>query len=155
MQCSSQPADQEHSRPTTPHTQPLPGITRTWFSLIHFRSPLLAESLLFSLPTGTEMFHFPASLPTRLYIHQAVTTHNCGQVSPFGHPRINAQLTTPRGITQPLTSFISAMCQGIHRVPLHHNKHKQSIMTNRNTHHTTPHKQHHAGCTYKKSHKKY
>ena len=46
--------------PTTPHTQPLPGITCTWFSLIHVRSPLLAESQLFSSPTGTEMFHFPA-----------------------------------------------------------------------------------------------
>lgn len=51
--------------PTTPHTQPLPGITRTWFSLIHVRSPLLAESQLFSSPTGTEMFHFPASTPTQ------------------------------------------------------------------------------------------
>src|SRR4051794_3808290 len=34
--------------------------TRAWFSLIPFRSPLLRESQLFSLPTGTEMFHFPA-----------------------------------------------------------------------------------------------
>ena len=53
------------SGPTTPHTQPLPGITCTRFSLIHVRSPLLAESLLFSSPTGTEMFHFPASTPTQ------------------------------------------------------------------------------------------
>ena len=30
--------------PTTPHTQPLPGITCAWFSLIRFRSPLLTES---------------------------------------------------------------------------------------------------------------
>ena len=51
--------------PTTPHTQPLPGITRTRFSLIRVRSPLLTESLLFSSPTGTEMFHFPASTPTQ------------------------------------------------------------------------------------------
>ena len=29
------------------------------FRLIPFRSPLLRESLLFSLPPGTEMFHFP------------------------------------------------------------------------------------------------
>ena len=51
-----------HARinPTTPHTQPLPGITRMRFSLIRVRSPLLTESQLFSLPTGTEMFHFPA-----------------------------------------------------------------------------------------------
>ena len=59
-------------------------------AIIHFRSPLLAESLLFSLPTGTKMFHFPASPPHRLYIHQQVTAHNYGKVTPFGHPRINA-----------------------------------------------------------------
>ena len=52
--------DDTQSGPTTPHTQPLPSITCTRFSLIHVRSPLLAESLLFSPPTGTKMFHFPA-----------------------------------------------------------------------------------------------
>ena len=31
----------------------------TWFVLIPFRSPLLWESRLISLPSGTEMFHFP------------------------------------------------------------------------------------------------
>ena len=30
-----------------------------WFGLFRVRSPLLAESLLFSLPPGTEMVHFP------------------------------------------------------------------------------------------------
>ena len=49
---------------TTPHAQPLPGITCARFSLLRFRSPLLTESLLFSLPTGTEMFHFPAFPPS-------------------------------------------------------------------------------------------
>ena len=35
------------------------------FGLFRVRSPLLTESLLFSLPPGTEMVHFPgfASLP--------------------------------------------------------------------------------------------
>jgi hypothetical protein len=37
------------------------------FSLIRVRSPLLTESLLFSLPAGTEMFHFPA-FPPRTYV---------------------------------------------------------------------------------------
>ena len=54
----------EHANPTTPHTQPLPGITRARFSLLRFRSPLLSESQLFSLPVGTEMFHFPTFPPT-------------------------------------------------------------------------------------------
>src|ERR1700709_684262 len=35
--------------PTTPHRQRLPAITPTRFSLFRFRSPLLTESLLFSL----------------------------------------------------------------------------------------------------------
>jgi hypothetical protein len=52
--------------PTTPHWQPLPGITPERFSLIRFRSPLLPESRLFSLPAGTEMFHFPAFPPHTL-----------------------------------------------------------------------------------------
>ncbi len=30
-----------------------------WFRLLRFRSPLLAESLLFSFPPGTKMFQFP------------------------------------------------------------------------------------------------
>ena len=62
--------------PTTPQTQRLPAITRLRFSLIRFRSPLLTESLLFSLPTGTEMFHFPALPPTALYIQAEATPHD-------------------------------------------------------------------------------
>ena len=52
--------------PTTPTPQPLPGITRSRFGLIRFRSPLLSESLLSSLPAGTEMFHFPTFPPHAL-----------------------------------------------------------------------------------------
>ena len=60
--------------PTTPHMQPLPGITHIRFSLLHVRSPLLAESLLFSPPTGTKMFHFPAYTPTPA-IHSPAGNH--------------------------------------------------------------------------------
>ena len=56
--------------PTTPTTQRLPAITHDRFSLFRFRSPLLTESLLFSLPTGTEMFHFPA-FPPDTYVFSA------------------------------------------------------------------------------------
>jgi hypothetical protein len=48
-----------------------------------------------------------------------VTRHHSCRVSPFGHPRIHARLTTPRGISQPPTSFIGSQCQGIHHAPLH------------------------------------
>ena len=43
------------------------------FSLIRVRSPLLTESLLFSLPAGTEMFHFPAFPPHTLCVQMRVT----------------------------------------------------------------------------------
>ena len=134
------------NNPTTPHTQPLSGITRARFSLIRFRSPLLSESLLFSLPTGTEMFHFPAFPPHTLYIQVQVTGHNSSQVSPFGHPRINARLPTPQGLSQAPTSFIGSRCQGIHRVPFEAchsqilNKNNKDTLTYKiTTPHTTTH----------------
>ena len=72
---------------------------------------------MFSLPTGTEMFHFPAFPPHTLYIQVQVTGHDSSQVSPFGHPRITARLPTPQGLSQATTSFIGSRCQGIHHVP--------------------------------------
>ena len=66
--CNSPPPQRRRSKgPTTPDAQRPPAITHTRFSLIRFRSPLLTESLLFSLPAGTEMFHFPAFPPTCLF----------------------------------------------------------------------------------------
>jgi hypothetical protein len=104
--------------PTTPQTQPLPGLTRLRFGLIRFRSPLLPESRLFSLPAGTEMFHFPAFPPLALCVQARVTAHDDCRVSPFGNPRIKAWLTAPRGLSWPPTSFIGSWYQGIHRAPL-------------------------------------
>jgi hypothetical protein len=37
------------------------------------------------------------------------------RVHPFGHPRIKARSTAPRGLSQPPTSFIGFRRQGIHR----------------------------------------
>ena len=104
--------------PTTPNTQLLPDITRTRFSLFRFRSPLLTESRLLSLPVGTEMFHFPTFPPHALCVQARVTGHDSCRVSPFGHPRISARLAAPRGFSQPPTSFIGSWCLGIHRVLL-------------------------------------
>jgi len=104
--------------PATPYAQPLPGITRIRFGLIRFRSPLLPESRLFSLPEGTEMFHFPSFPPHALCVQAWVTAHDDCRVSPFGNPRIKAWLTAPRGLSWPPTSFIGSWCQGIHRAPL-------------------------------------
>ena len=86
LHASVTPAARQNNqeRPTTPHTQPLPGITRMRFSLIRVRSPLLTESLLFSLPAGTEMFHFPAFPLPALYI-QAGVTRSARRLAGFPH----------------------------------------------------------------------
>src|SRR2546427_4380679 len=43
------------------------------FGFFRFRSPLLTESRLLSLPPGTEMVHFPGFARTRLWIQRAVS----------------------------------------------------------------------------------
>jgi hypothetical protein len=48
-----------------------------------------------------------------------VTPHHGCRVPPFGHPRITALLTAPRGLSRPDASFIGSWYQGIHRAPLH------------------------------------
>ena len=76
--------------PTTPH-RPKP----TRFGLVRVRSPLLTESLLFSLPRGTEMVHFPRFALSTLCIQMVVTGHDSSGVAPFGNPRIKACLRLP------------------------------------------------------------
>jgi hypothetical protein len=63
--------------PSTPTMQRLPAITHDRFGLIRFRSPLLTESRLLSLPVGTEMFHFPTFPHPALYIQAGVTRYPC------------------------------------------------------------------------------
>jgi hypothetical protein len=87
------------------------------FGLFRFRSPLLAESLLFSFPPGTEMFHFPGFARACLCIQHAVRQHYLPWVSPFGYHRINAWLAAPRCFSQLPTSFVASCRLGIHRVP--------------------------------------
>jgi hypothetical protein len=74
--------------------------------------------MLFSLPVGTEMFHFPTFPPRTLYIQVRVTGDEACRVSPFGNPRIDVWLSTPRGLSQIPTSFFGSWYQGIHRAPL-------------------------------------
>ncbi len=68
--------------PTTPITQRLPAMTRNRFGLFPFRSPLLRESLLLSLPVGTEMFHFPTLPPPALCVQAGAMGH----YAPSGFP---------------------------------------------------------------------
>ena len=105
-------AAQVKERPTTPHTHPSAEVNTHAHGLAS--SPFAHH---YSGNAGTEMFHFPALPSTTLYIQMATTPHNECRVTPFGNPRINARLPTPRGISQAPTSFIGSRCQGIHRVP--------------------------------------
>jgi hypothetical protein len=73
--------------------------------------------MLFSFPVGTEMFQFPTFPLPVLCVHTGVIPHDGYRVSPFGHPRIKALSTAPRGFSQPDTSFIGSRRQGIHRWP--------------------------------------
>ncbi len=72
--------------PTTPQRPKAPR-----FGLFPFRSPLLRESRLISLPPGTEMFQFPG-FASRLTRDDGLAHR---RVSPFGHPRINACVPLP------------------------------------------------------------
>jgi hypothetical protein len=67
-----------------------PKSLRTWFRLVPFRSPLLWESLLLSLPLATKMFQFARLARSALYIQAVVY-----RVAPFGHSRINARFQLP------------------------------------------------------------
>ena len=64
-------------------------VTSDWFALIPFRSPLLWESRLIYIPSGTEMFHFPEFAPLRV-LYLAIQW-----VAPFGNPRIKALWQLP------------------------------------------------------------
>src|SRR5690606_32753423 len=79
-----------------------PGLASSAFARHYSRN-----HMLFSLPVGTEMFHFPTFPPTALYIQAAVTGDEASRVSPFGNPRINVWLSTPRGLSQIPTSFLA------------------------------------------------
>ena len=91
--------------PTTPNAS-------IGFVLIRFRSPLLTESRLISLPLATEMFHFTRLAPILGNI--ALTTLGC----PIRKSPDQSSLAAPRGLSQPSTSFIASTSQGIHLWPL-------------------------------------
>src|SRR4029450_8095725 len=115
----SMPACQSRPRgPTTPNMQRLTAVTHARFSLFRFRSPLLTESRLLSLPVGTEMFHFPTFPPHTLCVQVWVTGHDSCRVSPFGNPWIKARLAAPQGFSQAAAAVFGSWCQGIHRAPL-------------------------------------
>src|SRR3989475_3138211 len=62
----------DHSLALKPDRPYNPIVQARWFGLVRVRSPLLAESLLFSLPAGTEMVHFPTLSSLRLWIQRRI-----------------------------------------------------------------------------------
>ena len=84
--------------------------------LLRFRSPLLSESRLISVPLATEMFQFTRFASSSLCIQEGILLAEW--VSPFGYLRINARLPAPRSFSQAATSFIACNRQGIHHMHL-------------------------------------
>ena len=74
--------------------------------LLRFRSPLLAESRLMSVPPGTEMFQFPgfASPP---YVFR--WRYPIGVGCPIRISTDQSLLAAPRGFSQRATSFIASL----------------------------------------------
>ena len=93
--------------PTTPH---MPKHAR--FGLLPGRSPLLGESLLFSSPAGTKMFHFPA------FASLAGWCTSCAPGCPIRTPADHRSFAPTRGFSQLVASFLASGSQGIHRTPL-------------------------------------
>ena len=93
----ARPHVEDHQWPhNTAHATPT-RLTHIRFRLIRVRSPLLTESFLFSLPVGTEMFHFPTFPPHTLYIQMRVTTHNMPRGFPIRTPSDHRSFTnSPR-----------------------------------------------------------
>jgi hypothetical protein len=85
--------------------------------IIPVRSPLLGKSRLLSFPRGTEMFHSPRSASAGYEFTGRILEYYPQRVVPFGHPRIKAYLAAPRGLSQPVASFIASWCQNIHQTP--------------------------------------
>lgn len=68
---------------------------------------------LFSLPRGTKMFQFPRFPLLILCVQIRVIRHDSDRVSPFGNLWFKACLAAPQSLSQPTTSFIGNLCQGI------------------------------------------
>ena len=94
--CTKRASDTRlRENPTTSWRQRMSAITPPGFGLLPVRSPLLGQSRLISLATGTEMFHFTVCRSHRLWIQRWVLPDEWQGVAPLGDLRINACLRLP------------------------------------------------------------
>jgi hypothetical protein len=116
---SNSPASlqRRHARPCNTVDTTLAGLTYRRFGLFPFRSPLLGESRLLSLPPGTEMVHFPGSA-TPPYGFRWRDPGLPWMGCPIRKSPGRSLFAAHRGLSQLTTSFIAVLRQGIHRTPL-------------------------------------
>jgi hypothetical protein len=110
--------DEAMPAPATPGVQRSRAVTHTRFRLFPVRSPLLGESLLLSVPGGTEMVHFPP-LASHPLLNSGVDDQGCPWPGfPIRRPSGRSLLAAHRGLSQLTASFIALVRLGIHRMPL-------------------------------------
>ena len=87
------------------------------FRLVRFRSPLLPESRLFSLPRRTKMFQFRRCPSFFLCVQKTMTTL-LWPGFPIRIPPDRRSLAAPRSVSPLAASFFGTLPQGIHHAPL-------------------------------------
>ena len=125
--------------PTTPNTQQPPPLTRIWFSLLRFRSPLLTEYLLLRV---LRCFTSPRSPNHPIHVQMMVTQHNPGEVPPFGHPRIiTLARQLPEAYRRPQRPSSALDAKASTECPTKLNKTQKTVQNKYARNHSTNHKQ--------------
>ena len=89
-----------------------------WFGLLRFRSPLLTESLLISVPGLLRWFTSPSLTPVSYFIQIFRCMYFYIRVTPFGHLRVNGYVLLTvafRSLSRPSSPYSSI---GIHHKPI-------------------------------------
>ena len=95
-----------------------PGRQVPRFGLFRFRSPLLTESISFSFPPVTEMFHFTGCRSAAPMYSGRSHPILIGRGYPIRKSPDQSVFAAPRSLSQLITSFFACWHQGIHHVLL-------------------------------------
>ena len=113
LRCNFPDASTLHTSTTAWSYNPPDALLHQGFGLVPVRSPLLGESLLFSLPRGTKMFQFPRF--ASLIIIRITVKRQLG--CPIRKSAGQRSFAPNRSLSQLITSFIASGSQGIHQTP--------------------------------------